>query len=61
MVGLHHRGNRKKGGGMVAKEHWTGKDTLEIHGNLNVNGMITKEQKGYYKNFQICKNEVIIE
>jgi hypothetical protein len=28
---------------------------------LNVNGMITKEQKGYYKNFQICKNEVIIE
>jgi hypothetical protein len=39
----------------------TGTDTLEIHGNLNVNRMITKEQKRYYKNCQICKNEVIIE
>jgi hypothetical protein len=49
----------EKRGGWLQRN--TGMDTLEIHGNLNVNGMITKEQKGYYKNFQICKNEVIIE
>jgi hypothetical protein len=55
----HHRGNLKRGGGWLQMN--TGMDTLEIHGNLNVNRMITKEQKGYYKNFQICKNEVIIE